>query len=151
MVKILAPLSVSKVFSSTWPWNSKNYFFNTNSSIRNRSSEERFPLLSKFSLTLLATTLQNGQAHSNRLSVFDHFVGLTLKGLISFNPHTWGILEYKPTISDLTAIVLLGMAFQFFISCYNCSYFLHLALLHNFHSFRFSVYLLWRVLFPNQQ
>ena len=33
-------------------------------------------------LTLEAPTPQNGQTHSNNcLSVFDHFVGLALKGL----------------------------------------------------------------------
>ena len=40
-------------------------------------------------LTLLEPILQNGQTHSNNssaicLSVFDHFVGLALKGLIIF-------------------------------------------------------------------
>ena len=31
--------------------------------------------------TLYAPTPQNGQTHSNNSSVFDHFVGLLLKGL----------------------------------------------------------------------
>ena len=38
--------------------------------------------LSATSLNPTSTNLQNGQTHSNNLSVFDHFVGLALKGLI---------------------------------------------------------------------
>ena len=38
--------------------------------------------LSATSLNPTSTNLQNGQTHSNNLSVFDHLVGLALKGLI---------------------------------------------------------------------
>ena len=42
----------------------------------------RITNISLISLTLLAPILQNGQTHTNYLSVFDRFVGLTLEGLI---------------------------------------------------------------------
>ena len=44
-----------------------------------------------FSLTLSVPTPQNGETHSNNLSVFDNFVGLVLKAF-NFNSHCLAIL-----------------------------------------------------------
>ena len=48
--------------------------------------EDKINKLQTFSISILnplSANLQNGQTHSNNcLSVFDHFVGLVLKGLM---------------------------------------------------------------------
>ena len=61
-------------------------------------------LTNQFLLTLYAPTPQNGQKHSNNLSAicrrivlsaFDHFVGLTFKGLILYTHSPVGQKRYK--------------------------------------------------------